>query len=148
MSLNNPSPIKQKAIDIVESKYNVKVSIKKLDSIAYGESCCTNKRTINISSKVKNINKFVFCLFHEAGHFYCYDNHIYPAYHRCMATQFMTQKQKRALILTAWKAEKYVDNWANSEMKKYFPELDEMESYTENYKAIFHSEWLYKHYKW
>ena len=93
----------------IKNKYNVNIVYKKhLNNIAeYND----NLKTIIIKSEYKNnINDLIPILFHELGHKYCFDNNIFYHYHN--------ETNLRLAKLTALKAERYVDRWANKEMKK------------------------------
>lgn len=56
--------------------------------------------------------------FHELGHHHCNMNGIWPAYHNGFV---YTRKKLSAFMLTAYKAERWVDRWAQKEMMKFFP---------------------------
>jgi hypothetical protein len=99
----------------IKNKYNVNIVYKKhLNNIAeYND----NLKTIIIKSEYKNnINDLIPILFHELGHKYCFDNNIFYHYHN--------ETNLRLAKLTALKAERYVDRWANKEMKKFNIEID------------------------
>ena len=99
----------------IKNKYDVNIVYKKhLNNIAeYND----NLKTIIIKSEYKNnINDLIPILFHELGHKYCFDNNIFYHYHN--------ETNLRLAKLTALKAERYVDRWANKEMKKFNIEID------------------------
>jgi predicted SprT family Zn-dependent metalloprotease len=58
-------------------------------------------------------------LFHELGHIHCYQNGLWKGSHNPRFP--LNRKDKKTLILTALKAEKWIDNWAEQELKKYYP---------------------------
>ncbi len=62
-------------------------------------------------------------IFHELGHHYCYVNGIYNGYHIKKSDKYWTRKEKIKYIQQAYKAEKWVENWAEVEQKKYFPKV-------------------------
>jgi hypothetical protein len=90
-------------------EYGAKLVLKKLDS--YGQYD-DDKKIVYLHKDLIWNEKIVYSiLFHELGHKYCCDNNIYVAYHHSTGG-------KQAYILTALRAEKFVDNWAAKELKK------------------------------
>ena len=55
--------------------------------------------------------------FHELGHVRCYRKKIFPAYHRYKNKKYTRQ----AVLSTAFRAERYVDKWAEKECRSWFP---------------------------
>lgn len=93
----------------------------------FGGCADGGNRIIRIS-RVGNKTKrqYISTFFHELGHIYCHDNDIFPVYHNKKFDKYGWQnleKLKKAYKLTAWKAEKFVDSWAEKEMKKYYPKM-------------------------
>jgi hypothetical protein len=58
--------------------------------------------------------------FHEVGHIYCWENKIWKSYHINKSIDDLTKDEKRRYVLTALKAERWVEKWAKKEMKKHF----------------------------
>ena len=66
--------------------------------------------------------------FHELGHSHCYRNKIWAAYHRC---DVKWRKQKIVypkelmikIIRTGYKAERWVDRWAEKRLKLINPKI-------------------------
>lgn len=98
----------------IKIKYKVNIVYKKhLDNIAEYNH---NIKTIIVKSEYKNnINDLIPILFHELGHKHCFDNNIFYNYHN--------ETNLRLAKLTALKAERYVDKWANKEIKKFNIEI-------------------------
>jgi len=71
----------------------------------------------------KNKQLIINTIFHELGHHYCYQNNKWPTYHYTKSDKNITKKDIRNFNRTAIKAEKWVDNWAEKEQKKWFPNL-------------------------
>ena len=73
-------------------------------------------------------------LFHELGHIWCYKRGIWKNYHQKYVPT--TQEEKRKIIATGLKAERWVDRWAAERMTEYYPDHDYRWGYldTENIK--------------
>ena len=50
---------------------------------------------------------------------HCYKYGIFPAFHQKGKQKYT----KQAILSTAFRAEKYVDKWAEKECKSYFPDF-------------------------
>lgn len=96
--------------------YQVEVEFTKLDE-AGGLFLAPNTLVIDERS-TRPLEVF----FHELGHYHCYRNKIFPAYHRSVRRPKMYSKQ--AVLSTAFRAEKWVDQWAERECHKYFPNYE------------------------
>ena len=48
--------------------------------------------------------------FHEMGHIYCWNNSLLKSFHINKPIEKLTKKEKRNYILTALRAERWVDN--------------------------------------
>ena len=114
----------------IKIRYKVNIKYKKyLENIAEYDD---NTKTIIINSEYKNdIENLIPILFHELGHKHCFDNNIYYHYHN--------ETNSRLAKLTALKAERYVDKWANKEMNKFntgieYPMFYFKKSRVENFK--------------
>jgi hypothetical protein len=81
-------------------------------------------------------------VFHELGHLYCYNNKKYKSFH---VVGDLTEIEKKTRVLTAWKAEKYVDDWGEKEMKKYYPKLKYIKAFMVCEKNKIYVRNLYKH---
>lgn len=113
-------------IKYIECKYNIKI---KIYSSSYFKKITGSKHTvaftrcfnseIYINRKILKYSKsFILrAVLHECGHVYCYRNGLFKKYH---VTSFIniSDENKRLKILTALKAERYVDKWAAKELKK------------------------------
>ena len=93
--------------------------------------------TIAISSKSRHPLEVYF---HELGHYHCFRNHIWPAYHRSVRRPGMYTKQ--AVLSTAFRAEKWVDKWAERECLSYFPNY----YWNGSYRTDVDREWLNNYY--
>lgn len=118
---------KKKAIQIVKEA-GIKITIRNLRYYSGSYNYFSN--TMILSKRMLKTRDFVSAVFHELGHDYCYKKRIYPAYHNLKFDCNLTRKEKKASILTAWKAEQYVDRWARREMKKHFPNIIYKPGYT------------------
>lgn len=84
--------------------------------------------------------------FHELGHSYCYNNKIWAEYHGAGRVYirnnryYRTRKSLRIYIRTAYRAEQWVDRWAKTEMKKWFPYL----KYRAGYTTKEDKKWFYR----
>lgn len=72
--------------------------------------------------------------FHELGHGHCQRNGIWKTYHtgpykNKKGEYIFSKKVARGTILTGFKAECWVDRWAEKEMHKWFPNLDYESAY-------------------
>lgn len=85
------------------------------------------KSSIRLNSAIDASEaSFFSALFHEIGHIHCYKNNIWPVYHK---RKIDTAALLRAFKLTAYKAECWIDKWAEKEMKKHLPSLNYVVSY-------------------
>lgn len=117
--------------------------------IWWGECDMPKRHIILHAGALSDRATFYSVLFHELGHQFCYDNYVYPAYHRILdkAHERLTKKEIRAVRLTGWKAELYCDRWAAVQLRtldsrfKYvgYPVSDEE-------REEFHDEFLNRHY--
>lgn len=89
---------------------NNKIKLKHVNLKQCGGTADEEKRTIYISRHIKNKGKYLSAVFHEIGHIFCYDTGTYPIYHHKLNVEM--EKIKKVMKLTAWRAEKYVDEWA------------------------------------
>jgi hypothetical protein len=92
--------------------------------------------TICIHPKTKDI---IETFFHELGHVHCYRNKIFPAYHKYKNKKYTRQ----AILSTAFRAENYVDRWAEAECKTWFPEYE----WHGSYRTEASRKWLMDYYK-
>lgn len=101
----------------IAEEYNVCCEFKSMSNVlglAYGP---LGKIEINERASIRVI---VSTFFHELGHVYCFRNNIYKIYN---GDSPKTQRDKRIFRMTAYKAELWVDNWAEKETKRHFPEI-------------------------
>jgi hypothetical protein len=68
--------------------------------------------------------------FHEIGHIYCWNNSLWTSYHCNKSYDHLTKKEKKKIIMTGLKAERWVDKWAKVEMKKHFPNIKYQPGYS------------------
>jgi len=98
-------------------------------------------RCISIArTSLANRQIFWSIILHEVGHLYCIDNNRYPIFHKANRER-LTARDKRALVLTAWRAEQYVDQWALRELEKLYPELEYL-GYDSSHKRWLHQNYL------
>ena len=120
----------KEVISEIENEYDISIKFRKMDDGFNGRA--------NFESNTIFINQLIFkdkswllqCIFHELGHFYCYRNGIYKSYHIRKHIPDMTPEEKKAKIRVGIKAEKWVDKWAEIELKKWFPRLKYVHKYS------------------
>lgn len=115
-------------IRLAKKKYGVNEIIwvynKKMRS--YGKCNVRDKIIyLNFYKLRGNFELKINTIFHELGHIHCQNNNLWVAYH----TQLSAQK----VIRTGLKAERWVDEWGIKEMKKYFPEIKILRSYSKRH---------------
>lgn len=86
------------------------------------------RRSITINSTCTTREQ-MSVFFHELGHIYCYDNGLWKNYHLDKFPGDMTDEEKWLCYNTAIKAERWIDKWAEKEMKKHYPDLKFITSY-------------------
>lgn len=96
------------------------------------------KGYIEIGLDLTKPNIIISTLFHELGHFYCYDKNIYKEFHHGFFRTDITEEQFKSMLRTAIKAERYVDEWAKKKMKEHFPHL----RFTYTYRAKNSKKWV------
>lgn len=102
----------------IARKNGVKLNIK---SMLGGWYCITENRiSINRNAK-KQVLPFMF--FHELGHSHCCKNNIWKNYHNWSSKTWKGYKS------TALKAEKWIDSWAETEVNKFFKNVDSYKPY-------------------
>lgn len=79
--------------------------------------------------------------FHELGHIYCYITGKWKAYH--LWKKKFTKNEKRAALLTAFKAEVWVDKWAEKEMGKVYPHMKFDKTYSDRRHAKRIKKWMH-----
>ena len=123
------------------TKKNVEEKIKELAKsyrvrVYFSKKCSDRgvarfwRRSITINTNLNPIEK-MSTFFHELGHIYCYDQGLWVNYHNDKPIEQLTDKEKRLIIRTAVRAEKWIDKWAEVEMKKSYPNLNYFTTYTE-----------------
>jgi len=104
---------------IAKEKYGLK-EFEEISRPLYFSADCdyiNGKITLNKDRNFEFIDK-AFLLFHELGHIHCYINGIWKNYHFDLGNVLTTEK-KNLVIKTGLKAERWIDNWAMNEVKKY-----------------------------
>lgn len=102
----------RKVIDFLSKLYGVKVDF--VDDWDYG-SCYYWEKRIEISIHQTN-RQMISTFFHEMGHIYCYENNLWKSVHCAI----LPENYKR-YIRSFLKAERWIDDWAYNECKKWFP---------------------------
>jgi hypothetical protein len=85
-------------------------------------------RSISIK-RDQPISDMVSVFFHELGHIHCHDEGKWRSYHNTNPPSKLTERERRLILRTGLRAERWIDKWASSEMAKHFPGL----RYTSNY---------------
>lgn len=107
-------------------EYGVRLHFNKTDKSHGSARYWNNSISINPNqSAVGMLSTF----FHEMGHIYCWDNSLWRSFHFNKSIDDLSSDEKRKLVLTALKAERWVDRWAKKEMKKHFPHLKYIDGY-------------------
>lgn len=89
-----------------------------------------NVSTKNITIALINDERDIIqTFFHELGHGYCIKNGLWKSYH---IKYINNESERDKYIRTGLKAERWVDRWAEQEMKKYFPNLKYKPYYSED----------------
>jgi hypothetical protein len=88
---------------------------------AYGV-CNYTDGIIYLHSKLKKDPDIaVKVVLHEVGHIFCYRNDIWKNYH--INKKRLTRQDKNKIIRIGLKAERWIENWAEKELKKWRPDL-------------------------
>lgn len=132
----------QRAIQIVK-QHGVDIKFLKLakkDGAQPNGYASLQNNCIIVNSMCKDIEKIISILFHELGHFYCYDKKVFKEYHYGWYKEASEEGIKN-MLRTAIKAERYVDNWGKEKMKEHFPHLKFKPGYTGNWAKS----WILNH---
>jgi len=139
------APIPAKTLKNIVDHYG----IKKLSYFSNYDSwgmCYYTEGLIEINYFLKNKKKkFLNTLFHEIGHLYCYRNDIWKNYH--IDKVRLSKKEKELIVKTGLKAERWIENWAEKEMKKWFPKVSYDKGYYKPYKTKLFKEYLEENFK-
>lgn len=128
----------------IARQYKVRLYFNKEENLS-GYFANKNGRVSIHLCKYARIKTF----FHELGHLHCYRNKIYTTYHNCnnimpsMLSSCEYSLWKKSFIATALRAERWVDNWGEKEMKKHFPKR----KYEHSYKEKDSAKWLKNYFK-
>jgi hypothetical protein len=119
-------PVSRKIISELALLYGVRLHFEKTRK-QHGEArYWINSISVNLNqSGISMLSTF----FHEIGHVYCYQKGIWKSFHINKPLEDLTNSERKKYIATALKAERWVDRWAEKEMKKHFPRLKYMETY-------------------
>jgi len=112
----------------IKKHYNVSKIIIQKNHHSWG-SCYSKTGLIIINAKFDSFNKreiFFNILFHEIGHRHCYLNGIWKNYH---SPSLKNKRCKLTYKRIALKTERWIENWAEKEMKKWFPKLNFSKGY-------------------
>ena len=85
-------------------------------------------RSVTISSK-QSSDKMLSIFFHELGHIHCWENSLWSGYHIDKPIFELSECEKRLILRTAVRAEKWIDKWARKEMAKHYPDLKYFATY-------------------
>lgn len=107
--------------DFVEERLGVRPFVYMKDMKHDGEADCESNR-IWIRVGLTQVN-FAMTYIHECIHIYCYNNDIWPAYHKME----WTPEGLRGYLLTIKRAEKWVHNFSQELMKEFDPRIKEYE---------------------
>lgn len=126
-------------LHLIKQHYKVKIKFASSDVMTWQAGYVNPKTsTIYIDAKWKKDKRMLASiLFHEIGHIHCYRNNIWQAYHNMNK---LTKKDKRLIIVTGLKAEKWVDQWAAVELSKWYPEIPFHFTYFSEYQQKVYKE--------
>lgn len=137
----------RKLIKLAKKEYGLKKLIWSNKDVSWLGQC--NYETGVIILYRKNILSFedqVTTLFHELGHIHCYNKGIWKNYHTGVYKP-LEKYECRKLIKVALKSERWIDNWAEKQCNKYFPNIIYEKNYKSNYTVkLFKTNFL-KQYK-
>ncbi len=119
MSIITEKNVKQIIIEL-SKKYRIKVFFNKRKNLN-GEARFW-RRSISINEN-NSPTDMLSIFFHEVGHVYCFDNNLWISYHNPKNYYDYTDREKQLIFKTAIRAEKWIDKWAEKEMKKHFPDI-------------------------
>lgn len=126
-------------IRLAKKEYGLKELVWVNKKEIFWGRCSYTEGKIFLNTGLKNNKKRMICvLFHELGHIYCYKNKIWDSYHYNKRISELTSKEKRLVILTGLKAERWVERWAEKEVKKYFPRIKYPFGYYQDEKAKYY----------
>jgi hypothetical protein len=101
-------------------------------------------RNATVYISVSNLEDRLWILssiFHEIGHHYCVENGLFKIYHD---EKLDNKDEIRAYLRTAYRAELFVDKWAQKEFKIWYPEL----KYMTCYRTKAEKNWLYNRFNY
>lgn len=130
---------KKQEIKELAKMYGVKVRFVNIDTTG---SCAYVENAIHLTNKNISRVQLLSTFFHELGHIYCYLKGKYKQYHYSKSYKNLTKKEKKAIILTGYRAEKYVERFGENELKKLYPHLKYRDFYGTEYSRL----WLYNNY--
>lgn len=129
-----------KEINLLSKKYNVNVIFEDFDDLG-GYIIPNNSNYIFIANSCKkNRSEVLRIFFHELGHIFCLRNKIWEAYHSSFRSYYNKKRYYKNYLMTALKAERWVDNWAYNELKKY----DKRIKYDFPYSGEEAKKWFYE----
>jgi hypothetical protein len=123
-------------------KYKIRLKLmENLDGGGYAEYY---KRTIGVCLRNRDNDRidyqdFLSIIIHEFAHFVNMYNNKYPKYHITTELEKPRLDDKKAMINTAYRAEKYTDRVAEDIMNKLYPNIEYVGEYTEQDR-----QWLLK----
>lgn len=122
---------KQYIINIIESiaiSSNIKLvlaeSLVANSDIPYG-GIFYEPNTIHINTGLQSAWGIAIAFFHELGHWFAYNNDIFPIYHNKDKKRF----NRRDALATSTRAERWVDNWGRNMCKQILPNIKWVHSY-------------------
>lgn len=128
MVKDSVKPQLRQMINSIKKEYNIRTV--RIKSIKHCGGYATEKGEVFVDKDAWNtVSQVLSTVFHEIGHVYCFRNKIWWGYHGFHRSHAKNKKKKRALLATAFKAEQWVDKWAEKEMKKHFPDRNYYQSY-------------------
>lgn len=132
------TPIQE--IKKLEEYYEVKVIFEEIDDLG-GYILYDNPKFIFIGNDYKKKRADLLkVFFHELGHIHCLRTGKWKAYHSSFRSYDDKKNYYKKYLRTALKAERWVDNWAYNELKKY----DKRVSYDFPYSGKEAQQWFYK----
>lgn len=113
----------EKLICDIKQKYSVEINLCDSSRFENNRICAITdcvKEIIYFNNKYlkKPLSYILKIILHECGHIHCLRNNLFKCYHNTKEIHLYTAEEKRIIVFTALKAERYVDRWAAYELKK------------------------------
>lgn len=124
----------------ISKYYEVEIRV---DSTLDVAGCCDlETEIIYLNSRIDDKETLLSTLFHEIGHVVAKRNRRFPFFHN-KKLDIWNKKQIESYMKVAYRAERYVDQWAEKEFNKWFPDLE----FEECYRTDAERKWLLEQFR-